>query len=91
VKVQTQAFDNANPTDASPSLLSPTMQMSSYAAPMMAAQVIDSSPTDAEAEFPPEAIVNWGNLGKGVRWALAIEGAVALVIYGGWQLWRFWR
>ena len=65
--------------------------MSSYAAPLMPAQVLDSSAMDAEAEWPPEAIVNWGNLGKGIRWAIAIEGVAALAVYGAWQLWHLWR
>ncbi len=89
--MQTQGFDNTRLKADSPSLLSPTMQMSSYAAPLMAAHVIESSASDAETEFPPEAIVNWGDLGKGVRWALAIEGVTALAIYGAWQLWHLWR
>ena len=88
--MQSQAFDNANLSAPSSSLLSPTIEMSSFAAPL-AAHVVESSATDAEAEFPPEAIVNWGDLGKGVRWALAIEGAAALVVYGTWQLWHLWR
>ena len=89
--MQTQGFDNTRLKAESPSLLSPTMQMSSYAAPLMAAHVVDSSATDAEVEFPPEAIVNWGDLGKGVRWALGIEAVTGLVVFGAWQLWHLWR
>lgn len=42
------------------------------------------------AEWPAEALVNLHDLGKGVRWALAIEGVAALTIYAAWQLWRLW-
>ena len=89
--MQTRAFDNTKLNDSPPSLLSPSLQMSSYAAPLVSAHVVDSSAIDGEAEYPPEAIVNWGYLGKGVRWALGIEAAIALVIFGAWQLWRLWR
>ena len=89
--MQTQGFDNTRLKAESPSLLSPTMQMSSYAAPLIAAHVVDTTAADAEAEFPPEAIVNWGDWGKGVRWALGIEAVTALVIFGAWQLWHLWQ
>jgi hypothetical protein len=44
----------------------------------------------ADAEWPAEAIVNLSNLARGVRWALAIEGAAALGIYAIWHLCRLW-
>lgn len=91
VQVQTRGFENKGLTATPRSLLSPTMQMSSYAAPLTAAQVVSTNTTDAEAEWPPETVVDWGDLGKGVRWALTIEGILALVFYGGWQLLHFWR
>jgi hypothetical protein len=91
INVQTRAFDNTNPTASAPSLLSPNLEMSSYAAPLMVTHVVDSSVIDAEEEFPPEAVVDWGDLGKCVRWAFGIEGVVTLAVYGVWQLWHLWR
>jgi hypothetical protein len=44
----------------------------------------------ADTEWPAEAIVNLRDLARGVRWALAIEGAAALGIYAVWHLWRLW-
>ena len=88
VNVQTRALDTTNPL---PSLLSPKMEMSSYAAPLMAAHVVDSPATDAEAEWPLEAVVDWSKLGKGIRWALGLEGLATLAVYGMWQLWHLWR
>lgn len=87
--VQTRAFDKT--TASSPSLLSSKLKMSSYAAPLMAAHVVDSSRIDAKPDWPIEAIVDWGNLGKGIRWALGIEAVVTLAGYGVWQLWHLWR
>jgi hypothetical protein len=91
INVQTRVFDNTNLTDSSHSLLSPKLEMSSYAVPLMATHVIESSVIDAEEEFPPEAVVDWGDLGKCVRWALGIEGVATLAAYGVWQLWHLWR
>lgn len=42
----------------------------------------------ADTEWPAEAIVNLRDLTRGVRWALAIEGAAALGIYAVWYLWH---
>jgi hypothetical protein len=89
--VQSQGFDNKSLTATPRTQFSSTMQMNSYAAPLTAAQVVDSSVTNVEAEWPPETIVEWGSLGKGIRWAFAIEGIIAVVLYGAWQLWHFWR
>ena len=35
-----------------------------------------------------DAAVDPGNFGKGLAWALIIEGAAGLAIYALWQLWR---
>jgi hypothetical protein len=79
----TQLLDNTR-------LLAPQIQMSSYAATQAGAEVLRSGAVRADAEWPTEAIVNLHLLGKGVGWALAIESAVALSIYGIWYLWHLW-
>jgi len=88
--VPTQRFDNIPLAAASTSLLSPRVQMSSYAAPLTRTHVMRAGAISADAEWPAEAIVNLSDLGRGVRWALAIEGAAALGIYAVWHLWRLW-
>jgi hypothetical protein len=84
----TQPFDNAHLLAVSPSLLAPQLQMSSYAATLAGANVLRSGAVRTDAEWPAEAIVNLHLLGKGVGWALAIESAAALSIYGIWYLWH---
>jgi hypothetical protein len=42
-----------------------------------------------ETECPPEAIVNRHDLGRGVRWALAIEVSAALSVYAIFHFCRF--
>jgi hypothetical protein len=64
--------------------------MSSYATTVAGAQVLRSGAVRADTEWPAAAIVNLHLLGKGVGWALAIEGAAALSIYGIWYLWHLW-
>jgi hypothetical protein len=87
----TQPFDNAHLLAVSPSLLAPQLQMSSYAATLAGANVLRSGAVRTDAEWPAEAIVNLHLLGKGVGWALAIESAAALSIYGIWYLWHLSR
>jgi len=38
-------------------------------------------------EWPVDAVVDQEALGRGVRWALGIEGVAALGIYILWHLW----
>ncbi len=86
----TQRFDDIHPATALPSLLSPQLHMSSYAAPLMQTQGMKAGAIRVEAEWPAEAIVNLRDLGRGVGWALGIEGAAALSFYAVWHLWRLW-
>ena len=89
--MQSQRFNDAHLAVASPSLLSPRLQMSSDATPLLRSQVMKAGAVVAEAEWPAEAIVNLRDLGRGVSWALAIEGAAALSLLAVWYLWHLWR
>ena len=66
---------------ASNLLLMPHMQMSSHAFLESKAEWPDVAALYREAECPPEAIVDRHDLGKGMRWALAIEATAALSVY----------
>jgi len=88
--VATQRFDDAHLVAASPSLLVPRIQMASYASTFASAQAIASSGLRAKTEWASDAIVNLRLLGKGVGWALAIEGAAALSLYALWHMWQLW-
>jgi hypothetical protein len=37
-----------------------------------------------------DASVDRYSLGKGLRWAFALEAGAALILYGIWQLWHLW-
>ena len=84
-------FDNASLNAISPSLLSAPLQMSSYAAPFTRGHILDAGTISPKAERPEQKVVDFRSLGRGVRWALTIEGAAALCIYAIWRLWLFWR
>ena len=83
--MHTRSFHNTHMAAASSSLLSPTMPMSSYAAPFPDVTVPVANP-----EWPAEAIADLHRLGKGLSWALGIEGAAAIGIYVTWHLVRLW-
>ena len=96
----TQRLDDARLEGTSTFLLSsrlqtsrpsPRLQMSSYAGPLIRTQVMRPGAVSAEAEWPAEAFVDLGDLGRGVSWALAIEGAATLIVCAAWHLWELWR
>ena len=82
-------FNDAPLFAASSPLPSSPLQMSSYAGALPQPPALRSGGTNVDAEWPAETIVNAHDLGKGVSWALAIEGAAALAICLVWRLWHF--
>jgi len=64
--------------------------MSGYAAPLRLARVQGPGAPRLNLYSQQRAVADWHALGKGVRWAFAIEGGSALFIYGIWCLWRLW-
>ncbi len=82
----TRPFDNPNFGAPAGRLLSPSFQMSTYAAPLIRPGMLQASRIGHEAECPDEAVVDVRRLGKGVCWALAIEGAATLCIFLAWHL-----
>jgi hypothetical protein len=45
-------------------------------------------PLHGESEYLPQAIVDHQDLGRGIRWAVAIELVAALGIYAIWSVCR---
>jgi hypothetical protein len=80
-------FDNASLTTMLPSLPSEPLQMSSFAAPMTQGRALE---TDTIVPEAAQAIGDLHRVGKGVCWALGIEGAAALCLYAIWHLWQLW-
>ena len=70
---------------SSPAISRP-LPLVGYAPPLADAPPLESMSPDSAAEWPPEAIVDGRKLGKGLRWALTIEGIAALIFYGAWYL-----
>jgi len=70
-------------------LLSPQVQRSSDALLESHAEWMEVGALYGETECPPEAIVNRHDLGRGVRWALAIEVSAALSVYAIFHFCRF--
>ncbi|MFZ0306122.1 MAG: hypothetical protein WAL75_25785 [Terracidiphilus sp.] len=70
--------------------LSRSLEMSSLSVQFMhRAGNVDWARTRS-MDWPPDAVIE-GRAFKGVCWALAIEGAAAICIYGLWQLWSLIR
>jgi len=89
--VAAQRFNAAKFLRASPSQLAHTTQMASYASRFARTGAFASGALRAEAEWPAKAAVNLRLLGKGVSWALGIEGATAVCLYAAWFLWHVWQ
>jgi hypothetical protein len=88
----TRHFENA-PLGIHPdSLLSSTLLMSGYAAPlrltMTRTQQTERDNRGDSMQAPAEMDVN--NIGRCIRWALAIEGGAVALICVGWALFRIW-
>jgi hypothetical protein len=79
-------FDDASLNDISPSLLSAPLQMSSEAAPFTHGHTLEAGTISPKVEWPEQKVVDFRSLGRGLRWALIIEGAAALCIYAIWHL-----
>jgi hypothetical protein len=73
---------------AFPGSLSSKVFLSGYAAPLRLAHVYDAGALRQNPEWHQQAVVDLHALGRGVRWAFAIEGGAALLIYAIWSLWR---
>jgi len=84
-----QNYRDAHSAASTPQCASPA-PMSSYSFPVLRAEGMSVDAMKAEAEWPAEAVVNHHDLGKGVRWALAIEGIAAMCIYAICYLCRLW-
>jgi len=62
--------------------------MNGYAAPLRLARVHKIGASRQQLNLQQEAVTDWHALGKGLRWAFAIESGTALLIYAIWRLWR---
>lgn len=89
VPMATRHFESSNAATFSESVLS-TLLMSGYSAPLRLARVVEPAGIVSSAEWRQEAIEDLHALGRGVRWAFAIEGGFGLLIYAVWCFWHLW-
>lgn len=86
----TAKFENWNPATISAPLLSRSLPMHSFAVPAMQRLLSDgrggTHVIEPKAEWATEAFEEFRHTGKGVLFALAIEGAAALCAYVIWHL-----
>ncbi len=86
----TAKLENWNPATLSASLLSHSLPMSSFATPAMQHLLSDgatmANALEPKAEWAAEAIDEFRHVGKGVCFALAIEGAAALCACVIWHI-----
>lgn len=84
----TRYFEKSQMATFSESLGSSGPWMSGYAAPLRLARVQDRRALNESLDWQQRAVADWHALSKGIRWAFAIEGGTALLIYAIWCLWR---
>jgi len=82
----TQRFNGVHPATVTYSALAPALPVGRYAVPIMTSPATKGEAMSAEADWPAEAFVDLHALGKGVVWALLIEGVAAFCFYAVWQL-----
>ena len=85
--MSSRRFDNASLNVMSSSVLPAAI---SYAATFPQGHTLEAGTISPEMEWPEQTVVDIRSLGRGVRWALTIEGAAALCLYAIWHLLRLW-
>jgi len=70
------------------SAVAPQTQLASYDGPFASSQAITSRSLRTQPQCHPETAVNLRLLGKGVGWALGIEGVTALCLFAVWFVWH---
>ena len=88
VKLATRHFENSPAFSGLLSPASPPKLMSGSAAPLRLARLYDLGAFHSELDRHREAAEDLYALARGVRWAFAIEGGTALLIYAVWHLWQ---
>jgi hypothetical protein len=83
-------FENAQLGILPDSLISSTLLMSGYAAPLRLTRPQPAESSSRISEGPALEVVDVNNIGRCIRWAFAIEGGVAALVFAGWAVWRFW-
>jgi hypothetical protein len=86
----TRHFENAHLGMLPDSLYSSTLLMNGFAAPLRLTRAQQAEPENVKTEMPALADMAVNNIGRCIRWAFAIEGGVAALIFAGWAVWRFW-
>ena len=89
----TQYFENASLATLSDSMLSSTLLMDGFPAPLHLTHVEQPGTEIGEGslQLQPPAVSEFSNIGRCVRWAFAVEGGVAVLAYAAWALWHYWR
>jgi hypothetical protein len=86
----TRHFESASLGIHPDSLFLSTRLMSGFAAPLSWVQVQQANVQFREDGWPASTQVEVNNIGQCIRWASAIEGGIALLIYAGWVVWHLW-
>lgn len=85
-------LENWNPANISAPSLSRSLPMNGYAAPALQHLLSDGSSraraTEPKAEWAAQAFEEFRHTGKGVVYALVIEGAAALCACAAWLICR---
>jgi hypothetical protein len=87
----TRHFENSSLAALSDSILSSTLLMDGFPAPLRLTHVEQPGTGISDGVVPPPAVVEFTNIGKCIRWAFATEGGAALLIYAVWALCHYWR
>jgi hypothetical protein len=84
----TRHFDNASLADSSEYFLISSNQVARFAPPFRQAPGYNERRTPLPGSMSQVAVADTHALARGVRWAFAIEGGAALLIYAAWYLWH---
>jgi hypothetical protein len=80
----TQYLENSSLATLSDASFSSTLLMDGFSAPLRLTRVEQPGTEIREGAFPPPAAIEFSNIGRCVRWAFAIEGGAAVLVYAVW-------
>lgn len=81
-----RTIENLNAGKISAPSFSSALQMSSCAVPALQRRMLSDQGMGADADWPPDAVVDVRLLGRGVAWALAIEASSTALVCAIWHL-----
>jgi hypothetical protein len=86
--MSTQPFDHRNAATIRAARSPRLSHRANFTGPFLRVRAFNLKALRQETAWPPAAVTDVRALARGVSWAFAIEGGMALLIYAAWYVWH---